>query len=128
MAVALGTAERREWSVPPPEAVMWSKQAALPRLPVPDLGQTCVRYLRTVRPLLSDDDYTKTAAAVLEFSVGGKGEELQQRLLDRRTEKHGTSWLSEWWNQHAYLTDREPVVFFVSYFYAFKRLTALPPR
>ena len=107
---------------------MWSKQAALPRLPVPDLGQTCVRYLRTVRPLLSDEEYAKTAAAVLEFSVGGKGEELQQRLLSRRTEKHGTSWLSEWWNQRAYLTDREPVVFFVSYFYSFKRLMDLPPR
>ena len=127
MAVALGTAECREWSVPPPEGIMWSKQASLPRLPVPDLGQTCVRYLRSVRPLLSDDEFENTVKAVVEFSVGGKGEDLQQRLLARRAEKHGSSWLIDWWNQRAYLTDREPVVFFVSYFYSFKRLIDIPP-
>lgn len=127
MAVALGTAERREWSGPPPESVAWSKQASLPRLPVPDLGQTCVRYLRSVRPLLSNNEYEQTLAVVAAFAVGGRGEELQRRLITRRAEKHHSSWLAEWWNQRAYLTDREPVVFFVSYFYSFKRLSALPP-
>jgi len=105
---------------------MWSAQAQLPRLPVPDLGQTCMRYLRSVRPLLSDAEYEKTGAIVLAFAVGGQGEELQRRLLARRANTQHTSWLAEWWNQLAYLTDRGPVVFFVSYFYSFKRLTAIP--
>ena len=127
MAVALGTAERREWAVPPPETAMWRYQATLPRLPVPDLGKTCVRYLRSVRPLLNDGEYKKTVSAVISFAVAGKGEELQRRLLARRDSKKATSWLAEWWNQQAYLTDREPVVFFVSYFYSFKRLIDIPP-
>jgi carnitine O-acetyltransferase len=118
-------AQRRELTGPPPETVMWCKQAGLSRLPVPDLGQTCMRYLRSVRPLLSEAEYKETAAAVLAFAVGGEGEELQRRLLARRAEKHHSSWLLEWWNQYAYLTDRGPVVFFVSYFYSFKRLTAI---
>ena len=127
MAERLISAERREVSTPPAETRMWAKQAALPRLPVPDLGQTCMRYLRSVRPLLSGDEYRATIDAVAAFAVGGKGEELQRRLEKRRQEKHGSSWLADWWNQRAYLSDREPVVFFVSYFYAFKRLTTLPP-
>jgi carnitine O-acetyltransferase len=59
--------------------------------------------------------------------VGGKGEELQRRLQARRADKHGSSWLVDWWNHLAYLSDRGPVVFFVSYFYVFKPLTTLPP-
>ena len=105
MAVALGTAERREWTVPPPEAAMWRHQAALPLLPVPDLGQTCVRYLRSVRPLLTDAEFEKTLGAVAAFAVGGQGGELQRRLRARRGEKRGSSWLADWWNHLAYLSD-----------------------
>ena len=92
MAERLISAERREVSTPPAETRMWAKQAALPRLPVPDLGQTCMRYLRSVRPLLSGDEYRATLDAVAAFAVGGKGEELQRRLEKRRQEKHGSSW------------------------------------
>ena len=33
-----------------------------PRLPVPDLAETCERYLKLVRPLLSNEAFEKTAA------------------------------------------------------------------
>ena len=35
-----------------------------PRLPVPELAETCARYLKQVRPLLNDEEYKKTTASV----------------------------------------------------------------
>ncbi|KAJ3123712.1 Carnitine O-acetyltransferase mitochondrial [Nowakowskiella sp. JEL0407] len=55
-----------------------------PLLPVPNLSETCAKYLTTVRPFLSDEEYNNTVAAVSEFlKPGGQGETLQQRLLER---------------------------------------------
>mmetsp|Transcript_68594 Transcript_68594/g.143088 ORF Transcript_68594/g.143088 Transcript_68594/m.143088 type:complete len:626 (+) Transcript_68594:330-2207(+) len=113
---------RQEWSIPPSPAVMWKLQAALPRLPVPDLGQTLIRYLQSVRPLLADEEFSRTVKAVSDFAVSGQGDTLQARLRKRAEAKKDSSWLVEWWNQIAYLTDRGPVVFYVSYFFGFKPL------
>ena len=38
-----------------------------PRLPVPDLTETCERYLKIVRPLLSNEAFEKTAATTRNF-------------------------------------------------------------
>ena len=76
MAERLISAERREVSTPPAETRMWAKQAALPRLPVPDLGQTCMRYLRSVRPLLSGDEYRATLDAVAADLFAGRAASL----------------------------------------------------
>jgi carnitine O-acetyltransferase len=43
--------------------------------------------------------------------------ELQKRLEARAAEPGMLSWLSEWWNDVAYMGYRDPVVVFVSYFY-----------
>lgn len=48
-----------------------------------------------------------------------QGEKLQARLIRRSKDRQDSSWLAEWWNKLGYLHDREPVVFFVSYFYHF---------
>ena len=65
-----------------------------PRLPVPDLTETCERYLKQVRPLLSNEAFEKTAATTRNFE-SRKGKELQaavaaicsrsrNQLVDRR--------------------------------------------
>lgn len=88
----------------------WSKGAmlrfedSLPKLPVPSLQETSDRYLKSVRPLLNDQEYSNTAKAVQEFvKSGGQGEELQKRLEARRDDPQHKNWIYEWWNSVAYL-------------------------
>ncbi|MBE7181871.1 MAG: choline/carnitine O-acyltransferase, partial [Terriglobus roseus] len=92
---------------------------SLPRLPVPTLEETARKYLKSVHPLLSESEYERTKKAVESFvAPGGAGEKLQQRLIARRDDPKHRNWLSEWWNQAAYLAYRDPVVPYVSYFYS----------
>jgi carnitine O-acetyltransferase len=92
---------------------------SLPRLPVPTLEVTAKRYLKSVHPLLSAPEYETTKTAVEEFvKPGSIGEELQKRLVARREDPKNKNWIYEWWNDAAYLTYRDPVVPYVSYFYS----------
>ncbi|EFQ99217.1 carnitine O-acetyltransferase [Nannizzia gypsea CBS 118893] len=94
---------------------------SLPRLPVPTLEETGRRYLKSVHPLLSAEEYKKTEKAVSDFiKPGGEGEVLQKRLIARSEDPKTDNWLSEWWNQSAYLAYRDPVVPYVSYFYSYR--------
>ncbi|KAG0361784.1 Carnitine O-acetyltransferase mitochondrial [Podila minutissima] len=100
---------------------LYRYDTALPKLPVPTLAETCARYLKSVRPLLTDDEFAKTTAAVAEFQKsGGVGEELQKRLLAKANDPKTVNWLEDWWNDLAYFGYRDPVVIYVSYFYAYK--------
>lgn len=99
---------------------LYQFQAKLPRLPVPPLEETCAKYLKSVRPLVSDEEYAVTASNVREFiRPGGLGHELQQRLVDYKNANPNSSWLVEWWNKNGYLRVRCPNVMFVSYFFHF---------
>ena len=96
-------------------------QKNLPKLPVPALKDTLEKYLKTVRPLLNSEEYAKTEAAVAEFQKpGGFGEELQKRLLAKANNPNVVNWLEDWWNETAYFGYRDPIVVYVSYFYAYK--------
>lgn len=77
-----------------------------PRLPVPDLAETCERYLKLVRPLLSDKAFEKTAATTRNFE-SGKGKELQATLQQFAAEVE-TSWLIDAWLE-SYLRVRNPL-------------------
>ncbi|OQN97876.1 hypothetical protein B0A48_16187 [Cryoendolithus antarcticus] len=92
---------------------------SLPRLPVPTLEETAKRYLKSVHALTSDTEYQRTKKAVDEFiSPNGVGATLQKRLQARREDPKHNNWIYEWWNDTAYLTYRDPVVPYVSYFYS----------
>jgi carnitine O-acetyltransferase len=92
---------------------------SLPRLPVPTLEETSKRYLKSVHPLLTSTEFENTKKAVEEFvKPGSIGHELQKRLQARREDPKHKNWLYEWWNDVAYLTYRDPVVPYVSYFYS----------
>ena len=94
-------------------------EESLPKLPVPTLQETAKRYLKSVHPLLSRQEYAATQRAVEDFiKPGGQGETLQKRLKARAEEPGQKNWLAEWWDQAAYLTYRDPVVPYVSYFYS----------
>ena len=92
---------------------------SLPRLPVPTLEETSKRYLKSVHALLNPTEFEKTKKAVADFvKPGSIGHELQKRLQVRREDLKHKNWIYEWWNDTAYLTYRDPVVPYVSYFYS----------
>jgi len=88
---------------------MFQHEMSLPRLPVPPLQQTMEKYLLSVKPLLSDEEFACTKAAVDEFrKSGGVGEMLQEKLISRSNKME--NWLAEWWDDVAYLGYENPVV------------------
>jgi carnitine O-acetyltransferase len=92
---------------------------SLPQLPIPTLQETAERYTKSVHPLLSSSEFDNTKKAVSDFiKPGGIGEALQKRLTARREDPKTKNWIYEWWNDTAYLTYRDPVVPYVSYFYS----------
>ncbi|KAI8331965.1 acyltransferase ChoActase/COT/CPT [Choanephora cucurbitarum] len=96
-------------------------QKNLPKLPVPKLSETLPKYLKTVRPLLTPEEYKRTEQAVKDFEKpGGLGQELQHRLVARAQDPSIVNWMEDWWLDQAYMGYRDPVVVYVSYFYAYK--------
>ncbi|PSS06556.1 hypothetical protein PHLCEN_2v3614 [Hermanssonia centrifuga] len=95
-------------------------EASLPRLPVPPLSSTAAKYLETVQPHLSPEQYSVTQAAVKKFLESDQAKVLQERLQARAVDPSTKNWLSEWWNDVAYMAYRDPVVVFVSYFYVYR--------
>lgn len=111
----IGTGYREDASKGP----MLRFEDSLPRLPVPSLEETSKRYLKSVKPILNDSEFTATRKAVEAFTkTGSIGLELQKRLIARRDDPKHKNWIHEWWNDAAYLAYRDPVVPYVSYFYS----------
>ncbi|KAK3688412.1 acyltransferase ChoActase/COT/CPT [Podospora appendiculata] len=101
------------------KGLMLRFQESLPRLPVPTLEETASRYLKSLRPLLSPTELEASTKAVEEFiAPNGPGRKLQEKLVARREDPKHKNWIYEWWNDAAYLSYRDPVVPYVSYFYS----------
>lgn len=82
----------------------YAYQRSLPHLPVPSLNSTLSKYLETVQPHLTKEQYEKTNRVVEEFANGSIGKKLQERLeLRAKDEKAYPNWLSDWWNEAAYM-------------------------
>lgn len=100
------------YAIDPSVGPTYAFQRSLPHLPVPTLASTSAKYLESVKPHLTPAEYTQTRAAVEEFVGSEQGKTLQERLLARAadTEKN-PSWLSEWWNEAAYMGYRGELVY-----------------
>lgn len=83
---------------------LWTFQRSLPRLPVPALADTHERFLASVRPLLSPEEYDATVAAWKDFAASPLAAKLQQQLEARAARE--TNWLTEWWEKYIYLAGR----------------------
>ncbi|KAJ1967084.1 hypothetical protein IWQ62_002069 [Dispira parvispora] len=102
-------------------------QSRLPRLPVPTLQDTASRYLESLKPLVTKEQWEKSAALVKDFvKPHGQGEYLQS-LLEAYARTQPTSWLETWWLSGAYLTWREPLVINSNYFILGKDDPNQPP-
>uniref|UniRef100_A0A3B3RMX0 Carnitine palmitoyltransferase 2 n=1 Tax=Paramormyrops kingsleyae TaxID=1676925 RepID=A0A3B3RMX0_9TELE len=68
-------------------------QKSLPRLPIPKLEDTIRRYLAAQKPLLNDEQYSKTEKLARDFQ-SGVGKELHEELLDQDKRNRHTSYIS----------------------------------
>lgn len=66
-----------------PETFRFDK--ALPKLPVPPLRETLQKYLKSIQPFVSKDEYQATAESCRDFVQSGEGDHLQT-LLQQRSE------------------------------------------
>ncbi|CUS24114.1 LAQU0S14e00430g1_1 [Lachancea quebecensis] len=98
----------------------FSHQDQLPSLPVPVLEETLTKYLESVKPFCRDSEQFEEQERICQDFVQKEGVELQERLV-RYSEK-SRNWLSEFWDNQAYLEYNDPVVPYVSYFYSHKPL------
>lgn len=98
---------------------LFKYQSALPKLPVPSLEETTSKYLKSIEPLLSKSQFEASKKHVEEFQKS-QGPELQSRLQSFAQLKD--NWLAEFWDDYAYMSYRDPVVPYVSYFLSHKDL------
>ena len=77
---------------------LYAGQRDMPRLPVPSVNDTIGRFLPTASPLARTvEEKMALKEACQKFPEEAKV--LQERLLARRDEFKGSSWLQLWWNQ-----------------------------
>ncbi|KAI5787102.1 Choline/Carnitine o-acyltransferase-domain-containing protein [Geopyxis carbonaria] len=84
----------------------YAHQDALSKLPIPELEDTCRKYLEAVKPLQTRREHADTRAAVHEF-LKTDGPELQERLKKYANNK--SSYIEQFWYD-SYLNYDNPVV------------------
>ncbi|KAK4319843.1 hypothetical protein Pmani_009258 [Petrolisthes manimaculis] len=87
--------------------MLYSYQGSLPRLPLPALKDTMSRYLRSVRPLMDDENYTRMEGLVKDFQKG-IGKKLQRYLLLKSW--WSANYVTDWWEEFVYLRGRSPIM------------------
>nr|XP_022307070.1 peroxisomal carnitine O-octanoyltransferase-like [Crassostrea virginica] len=97
----------RNWQIPDPDLIFATEEERtfgtdeeLPSLPVPDLQHTLQRYLDSVRPHVTDEEYRQTEFIAQQFA-SGVGKDLQKKLLEKA--KKERNWLEKWWEEKGYL-------------------------
>jgi carnitine O-acetyltransferase len=96
----------------------FSQQAKLPRLPIPSLESTVNRYLKSLEPLATPAELSRSKSLVEDF-VKTLGPTLQKRLIEY-DKKQKYSWLENIWLDRAYLSYRESVMQNVNWYMVFK--------
>ncbi|XP_061825134.1 carnitine O-palmitoyltransferase 1, muscle isoform isoform X1 [Nerophis lumbriciformis] len=87
--------------------LLYSFQASLPRLPVPNVEDTIYRYLESVRPLLDDERYKQMETLASEFQESNAAQ-LQRYLIVKSW--WATNYVSDWWEEYIYLRGRGPIM------------------
>ena len=86
---------------------------SLPSLPLPSLKNTVQRYLRSVEPLLSEEEYKETQELAQAF-CNEEGRRFQRYLWLRHL--YSTNYISEWWEKYVYLRQRTPIMVNSNYY------------
>ncbi|XP_014405925.1 PREDICTED: carnitine O-palmitoyltransferase 1, brain isoform [Myotis brandtii] len=93
--------------------MLFSYQRSLPRQPVPSVQDTVRKYLESVRPVLSDEDFDWTAGLAQEFL------RLQASLLQWYLQLKSwwaSNYVSDWWEEFVYLRSRNSLMVNSNYY------------
>ncbi|XP_040313708.1 palmitoyl thioesterase CPT1C isoform X2 [Herpailurus yagouaroundi] len=93
--------------------MLFSYQRSLPRQPVPSVQDTVRKYLESVRPILSDEDFDLTSVLAQEFL------RLQASLLQwylRLKSWWASNYVSDWWEEFVYLRSRHSLMVNSNYY------------
>uniref|UniRef100_A0A1I7RPW4 carnitine O-palmitoyltransferase n=2 Tax=Bursaphelenchus xylophilus TaxID=6326 RepID=A0A1I7RPW4_BURXY len=90
-----------------------SFQGALPHLPLPSLDDTLKRHLRSMRPLLNDEEYDELVDLTDKFKKG-IGRRLQRYLVIKSY--LSTNYVTDWWEEFVYLRQRSPIMVNSNYY------------
>ncbi|XP_065910251.1 carnitine O-palmitoyltransferase 1, liver isoform-like [Dysidea avara] len=88
-------------------------QDILPTLPIPSLQATCKRFLETVEPLLSGEEYSEAEKSVKEF-LNGKGPYIHRMLYLQAWRSR--NWCSDLWLEYIYLRGRSSLLINSNYY------------
>ncbi|WFD07931.1 carnitine O-acetyltransferase [Malassezia vespertilionis] len=88
------------------EKQTFAQQDKLPKLPIPDLEESCKKYLKSLEPLQTFEQHAASKAAVAEF-LQNEGPKLQEELIEYAKTKH--SYIEEFWDD-SYLMGNDSVV------------------
>ncbi|MGD2271885.1 MAG: choline/carnitine O-acyltransferase [Desulfobacterales bacterium] len=87
----------------------FDQQHLLPKLPLPGLDETCLKFIEWIQPLLTESEFNNTKKIVDQFRErGGDGEKLQKNLIQWSQRPDLTNWLEPFWNRK-YLSSRIPL-------------------
>ena len=97
----------------------FANQKDLPRVPLPELEETCERFLAWCKPLLTDAEFSQTRQALHDFArPRGPGEALHRDLERYDKSPDVYSWLDDFWPQR-YLGRRDPIALNANFFFLF---------
>uniref|UniRef100_A0A1Y1JZM6 Choline/carnitine acyltransferase domain-containing protein n=4 Tax=Photinus pyralis TaxID=7054 RepID=A0A1Y1JZM6_PHOPY len=77
-----------------------------PKLPVPKLEDTLRKYLRSLKPMVDSNEWSRAIQVVRQFQESELARKLQDYVERRRQEKE--NWLNEWYLCMRYLDNRLP--------------------
>lgn len=89
----------------------FSMDDTIPSLPLPTLDQTLAKYLYSIKPFVTQDQYNRTKATCNRFKEQ-IGPYLHEKLKERSLSKR--NWLEEWWLDYAYLEWRLPIAPYIN--------------
>ena len=75
----------------------------LPKLPIPNLNDSCQRYLRALEGLQDEEEHSRTKMVVKDFLESGEGEKWQAKLEEY--DKGVDSYIEEFWCKFLSLGD-----------------------
>lgn len=104
--------------------MLYSYQSSLPRLPLPRLNQTIERYLLSIKPLKSQQEFDEIKRLAHEFE-SQIGKKLQLYLWLKSW--WSSNYVSDWWEEFVYLKSRQSLMI-NSNFYGIDALVRLTNR
>lgn len=85
---------------------LYSYQNSLPRMSVPNLSETCKELLRSVKPVLDDEEYKKMEALAKDFE-NNLGPKLQ--FILKLKSWWAPNYHTDWWEKYVYCMGRSPL-------------------